>query len=71
MEVKITSKSGYTVGDDISFSCKSVNPISEDLAKEAQSRLGYDHNGYGFYKFRSYALEGMYVATWVCQASCD
>lgn len=50
----------------INFKARSEEPITEDLAMEAQSKAGYMPQGYGFYDFKVIQKEEGYEATWNC-----
>lgn len=61
------SKGAHT----IYFKANSEDPITEDLALQAQVKAGYMPQGYGFYDFKVSLREDGYEATWNCQASAD
>jgi hypothetical protein len=62
-------------GHAVQFEMESEEPITQDMALEAQEKAGYIPAGYGFYAFKTKAYEHsedpLYVATWYCSGSCD
>lgn len=72
--VKITNDFvGSRVRDSVHFMAESSSEITPEIAKEAQTKLGYMPAGYGFDGFKVVrdAILLRYKATWTCSASCD
>lgn len=61
-----------TVGTSISFQSISDELITEEIAQQEQTKLGYMPQGYGFYGFRVVkSPDGPYHAYWTCSNSCE
>lgn len=73
LNAKITKKTGNRVSDSIHFEAECHKEITEDRAKEAQTKLGYIPAGYSFYDFevKKDPVLLRYKATWKCQACCN
>lgn len=70
---KIVSKSGYGVRGSVYFEIESSTEITPEIAMQAQTKLGYMPQGYGFenFKVEKDMILLRYKATWKCQAGCD
>jgi hypothetical protein len=70
---KIVQKVGNGVRGAVYFKAESSSEITPEKACEAQAKLGYIPQGYGFESFKTHwdAVLLRYTATWKCQASCD
>lgn len=52
------------------FHLASDEPITEQIAAQAQAKAGYPPEGYGFYAFKTWEEGGLHRARWVC-GSCE
>lgn len=73
LNAKIVQKTGFGVRDAVHFEAECHKEITPERAMEAQAKLGYMPQGYGFENFKVTKDPVLlrYKATWKCQASCD
>ncbi len=73
METRIVKQDGMSVSRYVYFQAQSPTEITPEMAKAAQTILGYSPMGYSFedLKVSRDPVLYTYKATWRCQASCD
>lgn len=49
----------------------STDKITKEMAKEIQTKAGYDIRGYGFYDYKIRKEGFTYIAYWRCSKSCE